>query len=234
MLRARITSLEPKLPIRWARTLTTTAHSAALLRSPDRLKSAAEARKEYLDLLEGRGLLLVPISLAVRTYPARRDAPIGPAPTIWIQAGVEASLCQARAWTASFSVGITWTPQSHVGWGLQGRVARLITGNVVSLTHPDVYVFLGGAVMSIYGTGALAFKDRIPTPTDIRNSTDTSPNAIFGAVHLGLLMRLKNRLAAGLYLESSPSFDNSPMIGNFIDLGFMKLHSLGVEVSFCF
>ncbi len=232
VLRARMTSLEVKLPIVWARTLTTTSHSPALLRAPDKLKSAAEARKEYLDLLEGKGIILVPISLAVRTYKAKENVPLGAPPTIWLQVGLEASLSQARAWTAGFSAGFTWTPQSHVGWSLQARVARLITGNVVSLTHPDLYVFMGGAVMSLYGTGALAFKDQIPTPAEIRDPNAT-PNAIFGAVHLGILMRLKNRIGAAFYAEWSPAFDGSPLLANYIDLG-VKIHALGVEVQFCF
>lgn len=234
VLRARMTSLEPKLPITWARTLTTTSHSPALLRSPDQLKSAAEARKEYLDLLTGSGLLLVPINLAVRSYSAKQNAFVGAAPTIWIQAGLEASLSQARAWTASFHAGITWTPESHVGWSLSGRVARLISGNVVSLTHPDLYVFTGAAVISMYGTGALAFRNQTPTPQELKDSTTTSPNVIFGAMHLGLLMRLKNRIGASVYFESSPALDNSQMIGNLVDLGLIKVHAFGVEVSFCF
>lgn len=233
VLRVRMTSLEPKLPITWARTLTTTSHSPALLRAPDKLKSAAEARKEYLDLLEGKGIILVPISLSVRTYRGKDNVPVGAAPTIWLNVGLEASLNQARAWTAGFSAGITWTPQSHVGWSLQGRIARLITGNVVSLTHPDLYAFIGAAVMSIYGAGAYSFKDQIPTPAEIRNAAEWTPNAIFGAVHLGILMRLKNRLGAAFYAEWSPALDNSPLLGNYIDVG-AKVHALGVEVQFCF
>ena len=103
----------------------------------------------------------------------------------------------------------------------------------MSLTHPDVYVFVGGSVISLYGTGALAFKDQVPTPQEIRDSTDTSPNTIFGTLQLGLTLRLKNRIGATFYLESAPNLDNSPAVGNFLDLG-LKVHTLGFEVQFCF
>ena len=68
VLRARITSLEPALPIVYAKTLSTTTASPALLRSGAHLKSAAEARQEYLEALERRGAYQVPIEMGVRTY----------------------------------------------------------------------------------------------------------------------------------------------------------------------
>ncbi len=233
VLRVRITSLEPKLPITYAQTLSTTTASGAMLRSPDKLKSATEARREYLDLIEGKGLLLIPVTIAVRTYQARPNSFIATAPLLWVQAGIEASLSQARAWTAGFSAGITWAPNSHVGWSLTGRVARLISGNTVSLTHPDLYVFLGGSLIALYGAGAFAFKSQIPTIEDIRDATQTNPSHYFGTVHLGVLLRLKNRIGASFYVESAPGLDNANALGNFIDLG-LKIHTLGFEVSFCF
>jgi hypothetical protein len=237
VLRVRITSLEPKLPIVYAQAITSTTSSPSLLRSPEKLKSAADARKEYLDLLEGRGLLLVPVSFSVRTYQAKPNALIASAPLLWLNAGIEASLSQARAWVASFSAGLTWAPQSHVGWSLQARVGRLITGNVVSLTHPDVYVFVGGALISMYGTGAVPFRDN-RTPEAVKeetdSSTDTSPNAIFGTLQAGLTLRLKNRVAATAYLETAPALNDSMSFGNFIDLGVTKIQTIGFEVTFCF
>ncbi|MBK7861834.1 MAG: hypothetical protein IPJ65_25100 [Archangiaceae bacterium] len=234
VLRVRITSLEPNLPIVYARTISTTTASPSLLRSEDKLKSAAEARKEYLDLLEGKGLLLVPISFAVRTYQPNPNAFVATAPLLWLNVGIEAALSQARAWTASFSAGITWAPESHVGWSLTGRVGRLLTGNTVSLTHPDVYAYVGGSVISMYGTGALAFRNNIPTPEDLKASTGTTPNVIFGTLHFGLMARLKNRIAVSAYIETAPALNGSPVLGNFIDLGFTKLQTLGFEVLFCF
>lgn len=234
VLRVRMTSLEPKLPITYAHTISTTTASAAMLRSPDKLKSAADARKEYLDLLEGKGILLIPITVGVRTYQTRPGAFAPAPPLLWLQAGVEASLNQARAWTAGFNLGFTWAPNSHVGWSLQARVARLITGNTVSLTHPDVYAYIGGAVISVYGTGAFAYRSIQPTLDELKDSTQTTPNVIYGTFHAGLLLRLKNRLGVSMYIESAPALDNASSAGNYVDLGFMKWHTFGFEVQFCF
>ncbi|MBL8957389.1 MAG: hypothetical protein JNK82_41835 [Myxococcaceae bacterium] len=234
VLRVRMTSLEPKLPITYAHTLSTTTTSAAMLRSPDKLKSAAEARKEYLELLEGKGLLLIPLTVTVRTYQTRPGSFIAAQPLVFVQAGVEASLSQARAWTVGANLGITWTPDTSVGWSIQGRISRLITGNTVSLTRPDVYAFIGGALIGIYGAGALGLKNQVPTIADIRDATQTNPSHYYGTFQAGLLMRLKNRIGASFYIESAPGLDNANAVGNFVDLGFMKWHTFGFEVSFCF
>lgn len=235
VLRARITSLEPTLPIIYAKTLSTSTSSPALLRSGDRLKSADEAHREYIDALQGRGLYVVPIRIGVRTYAAGSSAPVKATPFPWVQAGVEGSLTQARSWMGSISVGVSWVPQLHTGWLVQGRLSRLISGSVSSLTGPDLYAFVGGSVISIHGNSALVFQDKIPDLNSILTQlTGRVPEATFGAFQLGLELRLKNRIGAGVFLESLPSMNNAPAIGNYLDLGLIKFHSLGVEVSFCF
>jgi hypothetical protein len=232
VLRARLTSLEPSLPIKYAKTLSTTTASAALLRSPDRLKSAAEARKEYLDILEGKGLLLIPIRLGIRAYKAGNDAAVGAEPFIWLEAGVEASLSQARAWTASVMGGLSWAPQTHTAWMVQGRIARLM-GSVSSLSHPDLYLFAGGGVIAIYGPSALAFVGTVPTIDDVLSQQAMASHAMIGFWHIGLEVRVKNRISVIGFLESAPAVNND-QVGNFIDLGAIKFHTLGLEVSFCF
>jgi hypothetical protein len=234
VLRARITSLEPALPIVYVKTLSTSTSSPALLRTGDRLKSAAEAHREYVDALQGRGLYLVPIRIGVRTY-AGGNAPIKAAPFPWLQAGVEGSLSQARSWMGSFSVGFTWAPQLHTGWMAQGRVSRLISGSSSSLTGPDLYVFLGGSVISIHGQSALAFQDQIPDLDDLLQQLNgREPDATFGAFQLGLELRLKNRIGAGFFLETLPAMNDAPAIGDYLNLELIRFHSLGVEVSVCF
>jgi hypothetical protein len=233
VLRARITSLEPALPIVYAKTLSTSTSSPALLRSGDRLKSAAEAHREYVDALQGRGLYQVPIRIGVRTY-AAGSAPVSATPFPWIQAGVEGSLSQARAWTGSFSVGFSWAPQLHTGWLAQGRVSRLLSGSASSLTAPDLYAFVGGSVISIHGLGAVVFQDEVPDLNDLLSQlTGGGLSSTFGALQLGLELRLKNRIGAGVFLESMPLMD-APAIGDFLDLGVITFRSLGVEVSVCF
>jgi hypothetical protein len=233
VLRARITSLEPALPIIYAKTLSTSTSSPALLRSGERLKSAAEAHREYVDALQGRGSYLVPIRIGVRTY-ATGSAPVSATPFPWLQAGVEGSLSQARSWMGSFSVGFSWAPQLHTGWLAQGRVSRLLSGSASSLTGPDLYAFVGGSVISIHGLGAVVFQDEVPDLNDLLSQlTGGGLSSTFGAFQLGLELRLKNRIGAGIFLESLPLMD-APAIGSYLDLGIIEFRSLGVEVSVCF
>ncbi len=235
VLRARITSLEPDLPIVYAKTLSTLTTSAALLRDPERLKSADEARKEYLDALEGRGVFLVPVRMGVRAF-ATKSSSLRVSPFVWLSLGVEASLSQARAWTAGFSAGISWAPELHVAWEAQARIARLISGAVVSLTRPDLYVFVGGAVISVYGQEALGFRNRIPTIEELELifKRPGEPNFTYGTVQLGLQLRVKNRVSLILFVESAPGLNDAEAIGKFVDLGPLSIHNISVEVEFCF
>jgi hypothetical protein len=239
VLRARITSLQPALPIVHAKTLTTSTASPALLRTDEPLKSAEEARKDYLDALQGRSTYLIPLKISVRSYasPPEGSSAVLVPPFIWLEGGMELALTQARAWTASFSLGATWLPDLHKGWKAQGRISRLLTGTVSSLTLPDVYGFLGASIISIYGNSALAFSENTPTIDNILATQVllSEPQAIFPTVQLGVEMRVKNRIGVGVMLESLPTMNNVPSIGKYIDvLGFLKFHSLGAEVSFCF
>lgn len=237
VLRARITSLEPALPIIYAKTLSTSTSSPALLRAPDSLKSAAEARQEYLDALQGRGLYLVPLRVVVRSYASNpgSGSPIAPAPFVWLQLGAEASLTQARAWTGSFSVGASWTPQLHVGFMAQGRVSRLLSGTVTSLTRPDLYAFVGGSVLSIQGPSALIFQEQLPTLDNLlAQLLGGRASSVFAAFQVGLELRVKNRIGASVFLESAPALNSAPAIGRYLDLGPIPFHTLGAEVSFCF
>ncbi|HEX5751624.1 MAG TPA: hypothetical protein VFZ09_35710 [Archangium sp.] len=239
VLRARITSLEPALPIIHARTLTTSTSSAALLRSGDQLKSAAEARKEYLDALQGRGVFTVPLRFAVRSYASPPSAgPIAAMPFIWLQAGAEVALTQARAWTGTFSLGVTWMPQLHTGFMGQARISRLLTGSVASLTQPDLYLFLGGSVISIHGQGARVFRSEVLNLEDVLSDIPSlliEPHATFAAFPIGLELRVGNRIAASVFLESAPALDTAPSIGTHLNLlGILKFHTVGAEVTFCF
>ncbi len=236
VLRARITSLEADLPIVYARTISTLNTSAAMLRDPEHLKSAEEARKEYLDALEGRGIFLVPIRLGVRVYTPRSQNLII-TPGVWLSLGIEASLTQARAWTASFSAGFSWAPELHVGWEAQARIARLVSGSTVSLTRPDLYVFFGGAVVTYYGREALAFRRNIPTIEELTilfRDRAGEPSYTYGTIQLGTELRVKNRVSVILFMESAPGINGAEGVGNFLDLGILSIHTVGVEASFCF
>lgn len=235
VLRARMTSLEPTLPIVYAKTVSTSTSSPALLRTGDRLKSAAETRQEYLDVLQNRSTWLIPIRVGVRSY-GRGYGQVSMSPFIWAQGGVEAAFSQARAWLGSFSVGVSWAPQSHTAWLAQARISRLVTGTVSSLTAPDLYAFIGGSVISVYGSSALLFADDTVSVEEVglANALTRAPTRTFAAIQLGLELRVKNRIGLGLYVETLPSVTSTEFIGNFLNLGFIRFQSFGAEVSFCF
>jgi hypothetical protein len=156
-------------------------------------------------------------------------------PFPWLQVGAEVGLSQARAWTGSFALGASWLPSMHTGFMAQARVNRLLTGTVPSLTLPDLYGFVGMSVMSITGVSALAFSEKTPTLQNAASQlVGADANAIFPGFHLGLELRVKNRIGVAAFLETSPTINKSQSIGNYLDLGFIQFHSIGAEVSFCF
>ncbi len=241
VLRARVTSLEPSLPIVYARTLSTRTSTPALLRSGERLKGAEEARQEYLDALQGKSTLTVPVRVAVRSFAApngNQGIAMRAMPFVWLQTGLEVPFSQARAWTASVLGGVSWAPDVHTAWLAQARISRLLTGTTSSLTHPDLYLFLGGAVIGVHGLGALAFHDQSPTidqlTAQLLGQTFSNAQTILGTFHLGLELRAKNRIGISFFAESLPGLDQAIGVGNFADLGLFRIHSLGAEVSFCF
>jgi hypothetical protein len=240
VLRARITSLTVDLPIVAAKTLTTTTSAAAMLRAGEHLKTAEEARAEYLDALNSRGMYLVPVKVGLQTFATPPDSNGNPAssqtaPLAWVQSGLEVAMTHARGWTASLLLGFTWMPQSHIGWSLEGRMERLL-GLASSLTTPDVYVFVGGGFFNLYGVGALSFKDKVPTVEDISNGLQPGkePSQSVGTFKIGLDLRVRNRVGATFYIESAPWLDFSPSIGKYLNLGIISFHSMGFEVSFWF
>lgn len=235
VLRARVTVLEPTLPIVYARTLSSAGSAAALLREPERLKSAADARREYVEALEGRGLLLIPFRVAVRSYAMPEFSDVGSAPFVWFQAGAEVALTQARAWTAETSVGFSWSPETHDGWLMQTRLARLISGRARSLTAPDLYLFLGGSVISIHGLDAAVFSNETPDLTNLALAAiGKNPRKNFAAWNIGLELRVKNRISVAAFLETMPTLDDAPAIGKYLDLGIIEFQTIGAEVGVCF
>ena len=235
VLRARITRLTPELPIVWSRTLSSEAGTPSLLRGPDGLKSAAEARREHLDALENRPPFTIPIRFSVRTYTAGYAASaIPPPPVIWLQTGFELALSQARAWTASAVLGYAWLPDAYDGFMVQARMSRLISGAARSLTGSDVYLFLGAALMTLDGPtiAPLGVEDSEQLLRQLAQTT--SVRATFGAFHLGLEARVGSRIGASVFLENMPAYNGSDQIGIFFENGFIDFHSLGAEVVFCF
>lgn len=234
VLRARITTLDPSLRIVSAKTLSTSTSVPALLRDGERLKSVAETRKEYLEVLGGRGLLVFPVRVAVKTFAPGTSGTSISTPFLWVMGGAEAAFSRGRAWTASLNLGFTWLPSAHVGVMAQGRLSRLLTGSSTSLTWPDLYAFVGGGVFFVQGRSALIFRDTTPTIDEILNlNQNNEPRTTLGMFTVGLELRVKNRIGVGAYLETYPAVTNTDNIGTVVQFLF-NFQAFGVEVSFCF
>ncbi len=231
VLRARLTLLDPELPIVWSRTLTTSADAPALLRSPQDLKSASDAREEYLDALRGRARLSVPLRLAFRNYrQSDRELPVPAPPMYWLQSGIEAGT-RARDWTGSIIVGGTFAPQIFQGFMVEARVHRLI-GRLRSSTRPNVYFFFSGGLISLTGPGSLPFNNERLTAEQLLNlDLQLNPRSSFGIVNTGFDVRLGNRIGLSGFLEWMPSLANSPNIGSYIRLGPVRFSAFGLETS---
>jgi hypothetical protein len=238
VLRARITALTPSLPIVYARTLSTTTSSAALLRAGDHLVSAEEAKQQYLDALQGRGPLTIPVRLQVSQFaaPPEGNGGIAPLPLLWLQGGAEMSINHTRDWTGSLVAGATWIPQLYSGFMVQARINRLLTGPAVSLDWPNLYLYAGGTLTMIQGTGALLLRDDVPTIADIVASLapGATPSVIYPSIQLGLDLRIGNRIGVGFFVETMPTLNSVPGIGRYLDFGLLQVHSIGGEASLCF
>ncbi len=236
VLRARITRLTPELPIVWSHTIASSASTPPLLRQPGELKSAADARQEYLAALHDRGSLAIPLRFVVRSYTSPDDnAGVAPPPFLWLQTGVELGSTDAQAWTSSILVGYSFIPQAYQGMMGQARVSRLLTGRARSLSHPDLYLFVGAAVLSVWGPATASFRDtRLNADEIITDMEGEGPRTAFGALHLGLDLRLGNRIGLSTFLETIPVLRDSRNLGDFLAVGSIGFQTLGTEVSVCF
>jgi hypothetical protein len=234
VLRARLTRLTPDLPIVWSHTIASSASTPALLRQPDDLKSAADARKDYLAALHDRGPLSIPLRFVVRTY-AQPDSGVAAPPFIWLQTGVELGATDARAWTASLLAGYSFIPDAYQGLMGQARISRLLTGRARSMSHPDLYFFLGGSVMTVWGPATAPFQEDVLTADDFITSLDgDAPRTTFGTLHVGLDLRLGNRIGVSTFLETIPDRNNQGNLGDYVRVLGLGFQSFGTEVAFWF
>ncbi len=237
VLRARITSLDDDLTIVRARTLSTSTSSAALLRSGDRLISAEDARHEYLDALQQRGPVVIPVRVSLIQFapPAEGSAGIATLPILWLQTGAEMGINHARDWTGSITIGGTFVPQLYNGLMLEARVNRLLTGAATSLTQPNLYGFVGASLTTINGPVALLLRDDVPTIADVVGAATgvVSQSTTYPAITAGVDLRIGNRLGASFFAQTTPTLAGAPSIGRYLDVG-LQIHSIGGEVTLCF
>lgn len=247
VLRARLTQLTPDLPVVWSHTLASSGSAPALLRETTGLKSAEDARAEYLAALRSRGRVDIPLRLAIRTYAhptvIHFDQPHSegvtgtpPPPFLWLQTGIEMAPTDGRAWTSSVLVGYSFIPQAYQGLMGQARVHRLVTGRVRSVTRPDLYVFAGAAVINVWGQATASFrKQRLNADELLMKPEDGDvPRTAFGTLHVGLDLRVGNRMGMSAFLETIPDLANSPNLGTYTRVFGIGFQSLGTEVTFWF
>lgn len=235
VMRARLTRLNPDLPIVWSHTISTSANTPALLRDGADLKSAAEAREEYMAALEDRGPTSVIARVGVRTYARGDFGNTPPPPFLWFQAGVELGATEALDWTASLVIGGSHIPQAYSGLLAEARVNRLLTGRVRSHTRPDLYFFLGGSAQTLWGTATTPFLgDPINADDVLRQNNAEAPRFIFGTVELGLDLRLGQRFGLIGYLEYYHPLRFSQNIGAHVRVLGINFQSFGLEVQTCF
>jgi len=234
--RARLTRLTPDLPIVWSRTLSTATSTPSLLRAADDLKSAEDARREYLQTLRGGGIVTIPLRFTIRSYASGFNSfGVGAPPFLWLQSGVELAPTDARAWMSSFIVGYAVVPQAYQGLMGQARFYRLLSGRARSLTRPDLYAFVGGSVMTVWGPSAGSFRNQALTADELlADSERNDPRATFPTIHFGADVRLGNRVGLSGFYETIPSLTNSQNLGEYIWFLGLPWQSFGVEVAFCF
>ncbi len=236
VLRARLTRLTPDLPIVWSHTIASSSSTPPLLRQPDDLKSAAEARQDYIDALHDRGPLTFPLRFVVRSYasPGSR-AGVPPPPFLWLQTGAELGANDSLAWTSSMLVGYSFIPQAYQGLMAQTRISRLLTGRTRSHIRPDLYLFVGAAVISVWGSATTSFRDDVLNADEIITDYEgDGPRTTFGVVHFGLDLRLGNRIGLSAFLEAIPDLNDSQNLGDYIAVGSIGFQTLGTEVTVCF
>jgi hypothetical protein len=235
VLRARLTQLTPDLPIVWSHTIATSTSTPALLRQSSDLKSAEDAHDEYLAALHERGPLSIPVRLGVRTYERGRSTGTSPPPFIWLQLGVEMGATDAKAWTSSVVLGYSFVPEGYQGVMGQVRVNRLLTGKTRSLTRPDLYGFVGGAVTGVWGAATTAFREEeLTTDELLLDTAGENSRTAFGALHIGADLRMGNRMGLAAFIETLPSLRNSPNLGDYITPAGIGFQSFGTEVTLWF
>jgi hypothetical protein len=241
VLRAQLVALQPGLPITWARTLTSSTSSDALLRADERLVTAAEAKQEYLDALRQRGRLTPVTRVALLQFFPNTGERFDPitgeflglavpvAPLYWLGGGAELSFTNNREWLASLSAGGSFLPGLYTSVIVQARLARLV-GDVASLVWPNVYLIGGASLVGILGNEA----SKLRTPSGTIAVPNENDLHAWPSIHLGVDVRFGQRLGMALTLEQAPTLYGRDSIAPIGPAWPVQAHALGVEVGLWF
>jgi len=242
VMRAQLVTLTPGLPIVWARTLTSSTAADALLRSDEHLVTAEEARAEYLAALRERGRLTPIARVALLQFAPQEQEffddftglPLPPAlpvaPLYWVMGGAELAFTNNREWLGSLVVGASYVPVLYTSALVQARLARLVSGKVASLVWPNVYVVGGLSLVGLMGTEATKLRD----PNGIFSTPTEDTMHAWPSVHIGVDVRLGQRLGAALTLEQTPTLYNRASIGAWGPAWPLQAQAVGAEVSLWF
>jgi hypothetical protein len=242
VLRTQLVALSPGLPIVWARTLTSSTASDALLRSDEHLVTAREAREEYLAALRQRGRLTPIARLSLLQF-APNDQElfddltgqllppaIPVAPIYWLSAGAELAFTNNREWLGSIAVGGSHVPFLYTSVMAQGRLSRLLGSNVASLVWPNVYLVGGLSLVGLVGNEASKLRD----PLGIFNAPIEDTMHAWPSAHVGIDVRLGQRLGFALTLEQAPTLYNRASIGTWGPAWPLQANAMSGEVNLWF
>lgn len=233
VLRARITKLDDKLSIVWARTISSAASAGSMLRQPDGIKSVEEARKELMDAVEDNWPVTIPLRIGVRLFQVDSNSiSVIPPPFIWFQGGVEMSLSQARVWTASLMLGYGYVPTTFDGFMAQVRFQRLLTGPSRSYIRPDIYMFVGASLFAVQGPAAAIFARGNLNSDEVLLAAEgnNEPLQVFSGLHTGFELRMGNRLGLTVFAELLPAHLGTDNFNTLLGI----FHSFGTEVGVWF
>lgn len=199
-----------------AKTLVTDTGHPPLLREAKNLRSSADTRQSYLEILEGKRRWSV--SAAIRfTILNVTSTEVASVPFAWALIGIETSSDPAKKWILDLQYGAASLPDQYNATLLSSRVYRHIAADTLDLVAPNTYYYVGVEYLDIKGPGALVFmeKDRL-TPGVIaataRNSKVT-PRTHAPAIFIGIETRINDFMRLGVFAENylnQQSNDNFP------------------------
>lgn len=219
MLRAYISDLSSNRIVA-AKSLVTQTGRPPHLRLAQNLVSAEEARREYVDILQGRRhwSLLAGVRSTILQSTGSNLVSL---PYLWGQIGVEAMSSSYKKWLVDLQVGFSSLPGTHNAHQISSRMYRLMFDDAVDLTAPNIYTFIGLSYWNIDGAGALFFqnKDRLNPGQVIEQAVlrESRPRSHNTGLAIGIEVRMAELFRLGLFAEMFLNQFNNSNFGKSID-----------------